>query len=436
MSVGELREYIDEQLNENPMLELDQAEPIEDEAPFADLAAPELEPADTVQQLWEERELSEIFTSKSSDHPSRDLSEFATEEESETLQKTLRDQLIGRKLDPACLDLCLFLIACLDHRGYLDFALTDLAEEIALPLSDLTKALTLLQSLTPPGVGARNLEECLTLQLADRNLLNEYTQKLVTDGLSLLAEHDCNAIARLLACTPKEAAHWSNIVRSLNPNPAQGFADNRQILRIIPDAMIHVEDGQLSITLNTPGIPKLEISTNYESLLREHTDKTVEQYLAERTASAKTLIRSVEGRAKTLYNLLLCLAQTQPRFFQDGKQLRPVTMGDIATQLDLHLSTISRAVQGKYITCAAGTIPLRSLFASGVNFTKEGPISATSVQQKIKHHIDTEDKTAPFSDEALRTLLQTEGIAMARRTIAKYREELGIPNSPKRKRHS
>jgi len=422
LSVGELKEYIDEQLNENPMLEMEPAE----------------ETRDTAERLWEERELSEGFSPSShpKDQSLYDLSAFTAQEEQETLQNALREQLLGRKLDDALFELCAFLIECLDHRGYLDFELDSLAEETRISLSELTEALDLLQNLTPAGVGARNLEECLTLQLIRSECLNPRTQKLVTDGLALLANQDFNGLARLLECDLAEALHWSELVRGLNPRPSQGFADNRQILRIIPDALVIVEGRRLTITLNTLGIPKLELSANYAGLLQEHNDKSVEQYLTERLSSAKALIRSVEGRGKTLYNLLACLAELQPRFFEEGGKhlIRPVTMGDVAKRLNLHLSTVSRTVQNKYIHCAAGTIPLRALFASGVNFAKEGPISAATVQQKIKRLIDAEDKTKPLSDEALRKALLSEGLDMARRTVAKYREELGISNSPRRKR--
>ena len=436
MAAWDLKEYIDGQLMDNPVLEIESSEPTDSESFFASVSIPYEKEYDPFHQLWEERGLSENVTSKPA---KRDLYEpiigdLYHPHKRETLAQSLREQLIGIGLDSDLFEICIFLSECLDHRGYLDFELSDIAGETGIQLTKLQEALSLLQSLTPTGVAACNLEECLLLQLAKNGLLNPYTRALVKDGLFLLAGNNVRGISNLLKCSEKDALHWAEVVRGLNPIPSQGYATCEPIIQIIPDAMIIVENGLIQITLNKAGIPRLEISADYQALIKSSENKDTKKYLNERILLAKSLIRSVEGRDKTLYNILLSLSEIQPRFFEDGKSLVPVTMGEIAELLDLHISTVSRAVQNKYIICAAGTIPLRSLFTSGIKFKESGLVSNKIICQKIKDMIDEEDVKKPLSDEKLRSMLVCEGIDISRRTVAKYREDLGIFCSSKRRR--
>lgn len=353
-----------------------------------------------------------------------------------TFHEYLEEQ-IGqmRYLDEQTLFLCRYLIGCLDERGYLDCPLEELAEELGCPLFSLEQALFAVQMLDPPGVGARNLSECLILQLVQGKRFDRLTLAIARDGLELLGKRDYSALAAMLGVSAREAKQAAETVRALNPVPARGFSGGEQIVYIAPDAVFSAEGSKLTVTLNRRILPHLSINSEYSALLTGSHEPEVQHYVQEKLAEANALIRSVQARCDTLLRLLTLIAEVQHDYFSGG-DLLPMTMQQAAEALGLSTSTVSRTAQNKYIEFNGRIIPLRSFFTVSVRSSSDRDISAQTVKQRIRRIVCAEDASAPLSDEEIRGALETHGIDISRRTVAKYRIAMGIPSSDQRKKRT
>lgn len=346
----------------------------------------------------------------------------------------LLEQIGALRLDDGFAELCRYLVACLDRKGYLGEEPADIAAELDCSLFDVMQALYLLQDLQPVGVGARSLEECLVLQLVQSNHFTPETIKLVKEGLPLLAVNDLPAIAKLLGTSREAAREVAAIVRGLHPIPSQGYDTGEKDLSIIPDAVIRREGEGYTVVLNDSTVPRLVLSREYSEMLSSTRDGEAKGYLQEKMGEARQLIKAVENREKTIVRILRQVIALQPKFFDDGLTLVPMSMAQVAEALELSASTISRAVQGKYIICAAGTVELKTLFSQGVQNKQGETLSASFIKRQMGKFLDAEDAAGPLSDEDLRVALGVMNIDVSRRTVAKYREAMGIPSSSKRRR--
>lgn len=337
-----------------------------------------------------------------------------------------------RLLDRETLPLCRYLIGCLDHRGYLDCSLDELAEETSRSLFELEQALFAVQMLEPAGVGARSLSECLILQLARGKAFNRLTISIARDGLEPLSRRDYGALATMLHVSVKEAKRAADEILALNPIPSRGFPGSETPSFIVPDATFSTAHGHVSVDLNEAILPRLSINEEYLTLLKSTDDPSLAQYLHEKHAEATELLHSVHLRSNTLLRVLLLLSELQCGYFLGG-ELLPMTMRQVAEKLELSNSTVSRAVQNKYIAFNGQTIPLRSLFSAAV-VPDRNSISRQAVKQRILHLIRTESTASPLTDETLCAALEVQGITVSRRTVAKYRTELGIASASRRKK--
>lgn len=353
-----------------------------------------------------------------------------------TREATLRDHLyeqIGQMklVDDTLLRLCRYLIDCLDERGYLDCPLDELARELSLPLFTLEQALFAVQMLDPPGVGARSLSECLTLQLAQRRALDPLALAIARDGLELLAERDFSGLAAHLGASVNEVKRAAEVILALEPIPARSFAGSGSVAYTVPDAVFSLQQGKLTVELNENILPHLSINADYEALLTADPDPAVRRYVKEKLSDANGLIHGVHTRCDTLLRLITLIAEEQRDYFNGGV-LRPITMQQLAERLDLSVSTVSRAVQGKSIQFQGKVLPLRSFFTAAIR--PDGAVSSQAAKQRLQSLILAEDPSAPLSDEALRLALSALGVELSRRAVAKYRAALGIPSSAQRKR--
>lgn len=344
----------------------------------------------------------------------------------ETLQEHLLKQLRqDRRLPAEYLDRCCFLVESLNTRGYLDEPISLLAEAMGISEEDALQALYAVQSLTPAGVGARDLSECLTLQLVQTKYFNGYTLKIICCHLPLLARKNYRAIAKALRIPEKEARHWCEVVQQLNPIPGQGFAETAMERYIVPEAQISLENGQLTIHRSQQAVPWVRRCSDYDHLSGS-SDPALREYLHRNEVQLAELQADLELREATIFQILRCVTELQRAYITgDTPSPLPLAIRDVAVQLSLHPSTVSRAVQGKYITCPIGTIPLRSLFTPAVG----GTFSAgrKTVLDQLRRLIAAEDQEHPLSDETLRSELNALGISLSRRSIAAYRKELAIP---------
>lgn len=354
-----------------------------------------------------------------------------------TREKTFRDYLneqIGQMklVDDELLRLCRFLIDCLDERGYLDCPLEELSREFDIPLFSLEQALFAVQMLDPPGVGARNLSECLTLQLAQSRALDPLALAIARDGLELLSRHDYSALGALLGVTPAEAKHASGKILALNPIPSRSFAGSETIGYVAPDAVFSVQQGQLTIELNERILPRLSVNAEYEALLSSSDDAEVQRYVKDKLAEAQALIKGVHTRCNTLLQLITLIGREQQGYFCRGEALVPITMQQIAEKMNVSTSTVSRAAQNKYVQFQGRVIPIRSFFTTAIR--SDAAVSSHAVKQRLQSLVRAEDPTAPLSDEALRLALSALGMDVSRRAVAKYRMALGIPSSSQRRK--
>lgn len=438
MPLVDLRELVMESIAQNPLLDMEAPPPDDTTAPAEYTPAPPPSGlADPEDERFAARDavdysVRDIWHQSGQGNPG-DI-EAISDGHGQTFVEMLQEQLGTMPLEAEFADLCTYLVECLNPRGYLDISPGEIAAETGASLDDVMQALYLVQSLQPCGVGARSLSECLVLQLVNGSHFNAHTIRLVKDGLPLLAENDYAAIARLLGCDAATARQCADIVRGLEPIPSRGYDTGESVQAIIPDAVVTRDENGFSVVLNSPILPRLSVSREYQDILATTQDPEVKSYISENLADARTLIRSVEGRQSTLARIIDVVIGEQAEFFAAGRGLRPMTMQWLAEKLALHTSTVSRAVQGKYIICAAGTVELRKLFSAAVSGNAGEELSPAFIKERLAACIAAEDPKAPLSDEGLREALEALGIRIARRTVAKYREELGYASSSARKR--
>lgn len=325
-----------------------------------------------------------------------------------------------------------YMIESLDDNGY--FMEDDYQNllQLHIPESLVCRALEAVQSLEPAGIGARNLQECLCLQLRRMPSPNPKAEELVCDHLDALGKHRYKAIASALGISLEEVIRLNDIIRELDPHPgkAEMIVNTRESLYIIPDLFVVKSDRGLMVELNEAYIPKVFVSPYYLSLYRESADEELKAYLKEKIGQAKELIANLERRSLMLQCCGEIILDTQRAFFEgNSKELVPMSMTDLARDMHLSVSTISRTVKGKYLQCQNGTYPLKFFFQSKF---AEG-LSGYSIQQRITEYIRGEDPHHPLSDRAIVEKLSEEEIYIARRTVTKYRMQAGIASSSVRR---
>ncbi|MGE5812876.1 MAG: RNA polymerase factor sigma-54, partial [Acidobacteriota bacterium] len=312
-------------------------------------------------------------------------------------------------------------------------------EEIAAmgdwPVADVERALQHVQTFDPIGVAARDLQECLTLQLRHVGLTGTITEKIVTDHLKLLQNHQVPEIARRLGVTVDELKEHIEIVRNLDPKPGSRYNPS-QSQYVIPDVYVVKVEDHYEVFLNEEGLPQLRISPVYRRLLDKNTENSDETraYVKDKFRSALWLIKSVDQRQKTIHKVATSIVNFQKEFLDHGiEYLRPLVLRDVANDIGMHESTVSRVVNNKYMHTPQGVFEMKFFFHSGISSSYGESVSSVTIKQRIRKIIENEDPRKPLSDSKIVSILQKEGLILARRTIAKYREELKIPTSNQRK---
>ncbi len=327
------------------------------------------------------------------------------------------------------------LIGRLDDRGYLKQSLDDLAREANLKEREVFNALRRAQRLDPVGVAARDLRECLLLQLEARGLKDSLAWRLVSGHLAALESRDHQALALKLELPLGELDQAAALIASLEPDPGRPYGAKPNPSVAVEGQISRGADGTWLVTLNERDFPRLGVSHYYRRLLKsgEAEREDAKQWLQDKFQSAVWLIRGIEQRQKTLRRVLDELAAAQSDYLEHGPgALKPLTLKDIAEKTGFHESTISRVTSGKYVQTPRGVLELRSFFNAGLAMNSGGEASTASVRERLKELIDEENAAAPCSDQQLAEQLSREGVRIARRTIAKYREELGLAPAHKR----
>ncbi len=359
--------------------------------------------------------------------------------EQDTLAEHLETQLRHSGLTADVEAAALTLIRSLDNRGFFpaDSPPEQVAEQTALPHNTFRRALAAVQDLDPPGVGARDLRESLLLQLKRMGEDKALPARLLRDHWDALVRHRYAEAADALELDEEAVALAARRIARLNPNPGSGFAEVEQHV-IVPDILITSEGDELTATLTGEQVPRLTLSAHYKEMLGEQADKPeLRRYLSRCFREGRALINAIAERQQTILRVAEALTRHQRAFFLRGPQtLAPLRMESLAEELGVHVSTISRAVRGKYLHCAYGVFELRTFFSAALPASGQegGAVSAGAIQCRIRALVAAENPAKPLSDAMLESLLAAEGITVARRTITKYREQLKILPASLRKR--
>jgi RNA polymerase sigma-54 factor len=352
------------------------------------------------------------------------------------LQEHLLAQLNPVLATPTERSIGAHLVASLDEAGYLAEPVDEIATQIGAAPTQVEAVLAELQRLDPPGIGARSLAECLALQLRELDRLDPAMQTLL-QHLDLLAEHDLGRLMRLCRVDAEDLAEMVAEIRLLNPRP--GLAFDQEIAQpVLPDVFVHrAADGGWRLELNTATLPRVLVNNRYAALVEgRHADRETRAYLAECLQSANWLVKSLDQRARTILRVAAEIVRQQEDFLNRGVQhLRPLNLRAIAEAVEMHESTISRVTSNKYMATPRGIFELKYFFTSAIASAEGGDAhSAQAVKHRIRRLIDAESVRSILSDDRLVELLRDDGVDIARRTVAKYREALGLPSSVQRRR--
>ncbi|MHA1128661.1 MAG: RNA polymerase factor sigma-54 [Alphaproteobacteria bacterium] len=423
MTNVELTDHIAEEVEKNPLLELVEPEPLDGDPTPPPEAAPRsnIEPASLI---------SSTVSLESSDS----FDPFENIEDKKSLRDLLREQIHISERSPARAAIALVLIDELDEHGWLTAPMFEIADRLGIPQAAVEDALEALQACDPVGVGARNLQECLEIQLKEAGEFTPLMQVL-TANLDVLGDNDLPRLEALADVSRDALGDAIAALRQLNPRPAAKF-DTGIVQIAVPDVTVSPSAvGGWLVELNTEALPKALVNENYYSEVTKN-GAEVSEFVAECRANARFLVKAMDQRAKTILRVSSVIVRHQNRFFDEGiTGLRPLTLAVVATELDIHESTVSRVTKGKYLYCQRGTFELRFFFVQGIGRNDGGnDIAAPVVRERIRKLVTEEQLDKVLSDEKIAKILQEGGVDVARRTVAKYREAMGIPSSSRRRR--
>ncbi|MBF0343253.1 MAG: RNA polymerase factor sigma-54 [Nitrospirae bacterium] len=326
------------------------------------------------------------------------------------------------------------IIGNIDDNGYLCATIEELTDLLNASPSLVQRAITLVQTFDPYGVGARDLQECLLIQIRLLGLEGSLIEHIIRNNLADLEKKKYQVIAKQHSVSIEDVMAVVKIIEGLEPKPGRNYS-NTQVSYVAPDVFVEKVDNEYRIILNDENIPRIRISSMYKELLhnKKAFDKVDKQFLIDKYKSALWLMKSIDERNKTIYRVTESMLKFQVDFFEKGVQfLKPLNLRFIAEDINMHESNISRVTSNKYISCAHGIFPFRYFFSSSLS-SQDGSVSSTSVKELIRKIISEEDRRNPLTDLKLVEIFKNKNIKIARRTLAKYREELKIPSHTKRK---
>ena len=399
----ELNEYINKELLENPILEMDNTPSV----------SAGRKNSDSKEEFYYENQT-----------PYR-----------HTLVEHLLEQLAYSNLDEQSLIIGSYIIHNIDSNGFLEVSLEEVAEALRTEMPLIESVLDTVQEFDPPGVAARSLQESLMIQLCRMGEGTPERIDIVMNDLEDLFQGKFIKLEKKYGLGIKECEELISIIKGLDPKPGSHFDSEKVVKYVIPDARIDVEGDECKVTILDEWTPKLMISSYYDTLKEQSKeDDELKEYIRQRRNSALRLIRNIDQRRETIRKVLNSIVNNQRDFILRGERyLKPLTLKDIASDVKLHESTVSRAVNNKYVELGGRVYEFKYFFSSAVTCFGKGDVSSESVKHRIKELIAGENKQKPYSDQGISDVLQDAGINVSRRTVTKYREALGLPSSRMRK---
>jgi len=451
LSKLELQEVLNQELLENPLLEESAEEAKQEEAEAeaqektqTEEEAKAAEPApekekDSFDEIDYDAYFQDYIEYGYNPRMGEDHEEFPIEN-TLTRPPNLTDHLAWQlgmsDSSPAVKEIGAFIIGNIDEDGYLRASTDEIVAAGSYDPADVEKAISVIQSLDPIGVGARDLRECLLLQLEFLEVDNPMVESIVRDHWDMFMQRHFVQIAKALAVDMKTLEGVVEIIKHLDPKPGRKYSNERAIY-VEPDVYIQKVGDEYIIVLNEDGMPKLRINGSYRNMLNSMDSKSdgeTVNYIKDKIRSAVWLIKSLDQRQRTIYKVAESIVKHQREFLEKGIDfLRPLVLRDVADDIQMHESTVSRVVSNKYMHTPRGLFLMKYFFHSGIDSDTGEDISSLTVKKKIQGFIDGEDPRKPLSDSKIMKILNDEGINIARRTVAKYRDELNIPSSTDRK---
>lgn len=438
----ELENYVEEQLLTNPILEI---------APNAPQSSPESTPENPPEEFSRKNEQeidwAEHFKDKEYDDISYKQWEYQAEKDEYTYEQyvsseiTLTEHLLFQlqfaPMKKYCRQVGRYIIESLDENGYMTLTVDEIAKAMNLTAEKVEFVLEIIQSFEPAGVGARNLKECLLIQLEHQGNQSPLIKQVIGNHLQDIADNRLINISKALGISVREVQEISDLIKGMEPKPGRQFGSSRDTRYIVPDVVVEKIDDEYVVTVNETSSPRLNVSSYYQKMLIDSDkESNISKFLTGRLNSALWLIRSIEQRRQTIYNVVTAIVKYQHDFFEEGaKSLKTLTLKQIAEEVGIHESTVSRSINGKYMQSPRGVFELKYFFTSGVSGQSGEGIASESIKTFIKEIVDHEDPRAPLSDQAMVEMLEARGIEISRRTVAKYRDEMNLPSSSKRKRY-
>ena len=444
MSTLELADLLNQEVVENPMLEEVPTEDLQPTEAAAQAEKTEVEAKDKG-DAWDDSDFEYFFGDYLDDgyrpHTPQEVKELPPIENTLATSSSLSDHMLWQlSLMPDndnehLREIGSAIVGNLNDDGMLVASLDEIAAMGPWPIQQVEQALKVVQGFDPIGVAARDLQECLLLQLRHIGLEGTPSEKIVTEHLRLLQGHNVPEIAKRLGMSIDDLKEHIEIIRHLDPKPGSRYNPSESHY-VIPDVYVVKVEDQYVAVLNEEGLPQLRISPVYRRLLDKSADNTTETraYVKDKFRSALWLIKSVEQRQKTIHKVATSIINFQRDFLDHGiEYLRPLVLRDVASDIGMHESTVSRVVTNKYMHTPQGVFEMKYFFHSGISSSYGESVSSVTIKQRIRKIIEAEDPRKPLSDSKIVSILQHEGLVLARRTIAKYREELKIPTSNQRK---
>jgi RNA polymerase sigma-54 factor len=465
MPLIDLQQHLKQELLENPFLELIEegengdseteepgealdvvaaetsaeaptTESLDDEAPWEDLLLDGID-QDGVRAPPEVREYVEPVSVEA-----RDLSDHLRDQvrllDLSPRDQLLADEFIGNINDEGYLSATLEQILAGINAvvAQAEAASDDEREAPRFTMPEVERMLRIVQSLEPAGIGARSLQECLTLQLPEAGLLDSVAERLIREFFDDLLAHRWVEIGRRIGVAPGEVQAAADAVARLTPKPGLAYAD-RSADYVIPDLIVEKIDEEYLVFVNDGNLPRLKLSRAYEEVVRDKRkfDAESKEFITSRLSAAQWLIQAIEQRRQTMLKVMHFIVERQREFFEKGIQgLRPLTLREVADAIGMHESTVSRVTNEKFVQTPRGVLPLKFFFSSGLRSSEGDDVSARGIRAAIEKMIAEEDPHAPLTDQAIVERLERDGVQIARRTVAKYRDQLGVLSARIRKR--
>ena len=427
MSCQELNEYIKDMALENPVVDIEDSYEVPDKASDLVKKLEWLDSIDERNRIYYRQEYAE-------DAEEKRLMDYS-ENIGEELSEYLLHQLLTVELSDLQYDIIQYMVYSLDSKGYMEEDLTDIAERFETTVDFVEEQLKLLQNLDPAGVCARNVEECLLLQLNREKEKDLTACAIVSDYLELLGKNQLHVIAKKMKVSLEEVIRACDHIKELNPKPGSGFDARGQLKYITPDVTVVKLSNYYEILLNEYTYPKIGINHFYKQVLENETSKETQKYIIDKIRQAEWIQNCIGQRNSTLMRVSKTIVDYQHTFFDLGMgHLKPLRLQDVAEILDVHESTVSRAIRDKYLQCSWGIFPMNYFFSKSLPVrSNDGKVTTEHVKNILVAVIDEEDKKKPLSDRAITERLVERGVKISRRTVAKYREELGIKDASGRK---